>query len=194
MRYVAAFMLFFLLNVVLDGIMMGTGGIASTRLTAQITATAVTIPVANASGFLGADYAWIGNEKFRYSSHTATTFTVWQSGGANGRGWDDTTASGHGRGSEVYNEAANIGNAILGFNAASATGDLGTFDLVVWGNLFIFQTLPKLITWRFEHFMVSPWLTYIRIVFVFISAGFVFWIVGQIGGGIIGGLLTFFRR
>lgn len=189
MRLVAAFALFFLLNVVLDGIMVGTGGIATTRLITPITAASVTLNVANANGFLPADYVVIRDEHIKYTSRTSTTFTV----DAAGRGYNGTTAVAHPVGAKVYNPGTSNINRMVGFTGATTTGAMGAVGFMAQAPFWVLG-LFKLVTWNFAHFQVTPWLSYIRYIFVAISCGFTFWLIMQYAGTFIGGALSLFRR
>lgn len=188
MRYVAAFALIFVMNWVLHGIMEGYGGIAVTRLTANITATSTTLNVANTNGFLDSDYVIIGDEQIKYRGKTTTTFVV------DTRGYNGTEAKAHAAMSNVDNTGGSMANSLLGFNPATTSGSLGSVNMMTSMGSFVIFTVPKLVTWNFAHFQVSPWLQYIRWIFMAVSAGFTFWLIMQYAGTFIGGALSFFRR
>lgn len=192
MKAYIAFLMFFFLNVVLSGIMEGEGGLASTRLTAALTATGTTVTVQSTEGFLDSDYVFIGDERVRYVRRTSTTFIVPAS---NGRGYDNTEAVVHPVGAMVYSEGSSVINGMLGFNVASTGATVGSINLFTVVTNFAFVTLPKLVTWDFAHFQVQPWLQYIRYVFIIISAGFVIYWVVQVFASSFGGIMqSIFRR
>ena len=192
MKATVTFLLIYLINVILGGVMEAGGGIAATRLTTGLTATAVTITVANTDGFLGSDYIVIGGERIRYTSKSSTTFTI---PATNGRGYDNTQATTHVVGSNVYSEASNVLNGIVGFNIASTGATVGSINIATLLWHFLFTSIPKLLTWNFPHLMINPWLQYIRYVGVLITAGYVVYVVLYLSSA-LGGLLQsiFLRR
>jgi len=172
---IVSFMLFNLVNALISSIVEGGGGMAVTRLTADLSASATTIHVASTSGFLRSDYIIIGNEKIRYSSKTATTFIV----ATNGRGWDDTEAVAHAANSKVYSPPASVLNAALGYNVASTGASVGEIDIPLTLASFFTKTLPKLITWDFAQFKLNAAMRWARYVLMTISVGFLIYIAIQ---------------
>lgn len=191
MKAIIAFTMFFLVNTILSGIMEGTGGIAATRLTAAITNASTTLNVANANGFLGSHYVVIGDEYIRYTSRSGTTFTV---PAVNGRGYDGTEARAHAVGSQVYSPNAGAFNGVIGFNVATTGAAVGQINLFTALWTFATVTVPKLITWNFAHLQVTPWLSYLRYVFMAISAGFTVWVVLTYASAFGGVMQSIFRR
>ena len=192
MKATVTFLLIYFINVILGGVMEAGGGMATTRLTTGLTATDTTINVASTAGFLGSDYVVIGGEKIRYTSKSSSSFTV---PATNGRGYDDTDATPHVAGSNVYSEATNVLNGIVGFNIASTGATVGTINIATLLWHFLFTSIPKLLTWNFPHLMINPWLQYIRYVGVLITAGYVVYVVFYLSSA-LGGLLQsiFLRR
>ncbi len=192
MKATVTFLLIYLINVILGGVMEAGGGVATTRLTTGITATGTTIYVANTDGFLGSDYVIIGGEKVRYTSKSSRSFTI---PAINGRGYDNTDATTHVAGENVYSEASNVLNGIVGFNIASTGATVGTINIATLLWHFLYTSIPKLLTWNFPHLMMNPWLQYIRYVGVLITAGYVVYVVFYLSSA-LGGLLQsiFLRR
>jgi len=187
-KLIVAFMLFFLVNIVLDGIMEGGGGIATTQLTTAITPASAVLNVRSTSGFMRSDYVQIGDEKIRHSSTTATTFVVTT------RGYDNTEATSHPLGAKVYSSGSSVVNSALGFNVASTGASIGAVDipLIVWS--FFTTTLPKVITWDFAHFRVSEWLQMLRYIFLAITVGFVVYMAYNIAAALGGIMQRMFAR
>jgi len=173
---ITAFMLFYLMNVMVGAIMEGGGGIAATRLTADITPASNTLSVVSTEGFLRSNYVIIGSEKIRYASTTDTTMVV----ATGGRGWDGTDAAAHSTGAYVYSPEASVFNYALGFNVASTGSDAGEISVPLVLKNFLFVTLPKLVTWDFPQYKVNAWLLIIRYVLIAISTGFLIYIVYHI--------------
>ncbi len=192
MKATVTFLLIYLLNVVLGGVMEAGGGVATTRLIVGITATDTTFHVVNTDGFLGSDYVVIGGEKIRYTSKSSTSFTI---PATNGRGYDNTDAVSHVVGSNVYSEASNVLNGIVGFNIASTGATVGTINIATLLWHFLYTSIAKLLMWNFPHLMINPWLQYIRYVGVLITAGYVVYVVFYLSSA-LGGLLQsiFLRR
>lgn len=189
-KLITAFMLFFLINVMLSAIMEGGGGTTTTRLTADLATAGVTLNVVSTEGFLESDYVIIGQEKIRYSSTTANTFVV----AAGGRGYDGTDATTHGAGAKVYSPESSVLNAALGFNIASTGATVGAIDMFVATKAFFFTTMPKLITWDFAHFRYSEWGQLLRYVFLAISTGFMVYMTWNILSALGGVAQSIFVR
>lgn len=191
MKAVMAFSVIFFINVILSGIMEGSGGIATTRLTANLTDVGTTVTVASTEGFMASDYVEIGDEKVRYTNRTATTFVVPVT---NGRGYDGTEAVAHAAGALVYSPQTSAINGILGFNIASTGTSVGSINLFTAGWRFATVTVPKLVTWDFAHLKVSPWMQYLRYLFIVISTGFVIWVIITFASAFGGVLQRIFVR
>lgn len=191
MKAIMAFAVIFFVCVVLDGIMEGGGGIATTRLTVDLTEAGTTITVASTEGFMTSDYVMIGDERIRYTSTTATTFAVPVT---DGRGYDGTEARAHAAPALVYSPQTSVINGILGFNIASTGASVGTINLFTALPRFAFTTLPKLVTWDFAFFKVSPWMQYFRYLFIVISTGFTIWVIITFASAMGGVLQRIFVR
>ena len=170
-KLVVAFMLFFLVNVLLSAVMEGGGGIATTRLTANLTDVATTVNVANTSGFLRSGYVTVDSEDIRYTSITATTLTGCS------RAYNGTGAVAHNVGTRVYSPESSVINSALGFNVASTGATVGSINMMVAVSSFFFTTMPMLITWDFAHFRYSEWGQLLRYVFLAISTGFLIYMM-----------------
>jgi len=181
-RLIAGFLVFYILNVFLNGIMEGGGGMNTTRLTAALSEVGTTITVANTNGFLRADYVTIGDEDMRYVSRTATTFTV----ATDGRGYNGTDAVEHAANAKVYSRSSSIVNGMIGFNVASTSTSVGGINFGIALLQFMNKSLPMLITWDFAHFRVNEWLQLLRYFFIAMGAAFglymLFQILSALGG------------
>lgn len=192
MKATVTFLLIYLINVVIGGVFEAGGGMAATRLTTGISATTTTINVVSTEGFLASDYVVIGGERVRYTSKTTTSFNI---PATNGRGYSNTVATTHVAGSNVYSEATNIMNGIVGFNIASTGATVGTINIATLLWHFLYTSIPKLLSWNFPHLMVNPILQYLRYVGVLMTAGYVVYVVLYLSSA-LGGLLQsiFLRR
>jgi hypothetical protein len=175
-KALAGFMLFYLINILVGGVLEGGGGMASTRLTLGESAIDVTIDVADTTSFLKSDYVVIANEKIRYTNKTDTTFTV---PATNGRGYSGTIATVHPVGAMVYSPESNMINGILGFNVASTGTTVGAIDVGLIFNHFWTQTVPRLITWDFPQLKIG-WMVYLRIVCIVITGTLIIIFLAQI--------------
>jgi hypothetical protein len=185
------FLLIFFANVILGGVFEAGGGMAATRITAGLTATATTISVVSTDGFLASDYIVIGGEKVRYVSKTSTTFII---PATNGRGYDNTAPTTHVAGAMVYSEATNIINGMIGFNIASTGATVGTINIATLLWHFLYTSIPKLLSWNFPHLMVNPILQFIRYIGVIITAGYVIYVVLYLSSALGGLLQSIFLR
>lgn len=189
-KLITAFMLFYFVNVIFGAIMEGGGGIAATQLTQDLSAGGVTMNVRNTTGFLQAGYVRMGDELVRYTNKTTTTFTV----AAGGRGWDDTDAVAHNAGAKVYSPESSVINSALGFNVMSTGATTATINIPIFVWSFMFNTVPKLITWDFPHFRTIPELQLLRYLFITISAGFIMYLVRDFVAAFGGVLMRAFVR
>lgn len=173
-KAIASALLLFILFSFISSIIEGSGGLATTRLTANIDSTAVTIPVSNTVGFpvAGADQTlrviYIEDERIEYTAFNAanTTFT------AVTRGTGDTVATTHLTGTKVYSADTNVINTALGFNISESQTTLGGVALPQIIGKFFFVSLPRLITWDFNWLKVGAW-QYVRYILFALSAAFV---------------------
>mgnify|MGYP001604645431 CR=1 FL=1 len=106
---------------VLSMAMSGRSGLATTSLTANLSATATSMTVQGTDGFLDADYVIIENERIRYTNRGSTTFTGLT------RGSYDSTASAHASTTVVYNETTGLVNQLVGFNIVQTFANDGFF-------------------------------------------------------------------
>lgn len=123
---------------ILASILQGGGGIVSTALAENITASATSIPVDSTTLFNDQDIIRIGDEKILYSSKTATTFAD------STRGYDDTTASAYEAGRHVYSTEAGALNDAFGFNLGVSIESGGVWGIVMLPINFFTKTLPHL--------------------------------------------------
>ena len=186
-KLIAFFMLLFFVATILSAAMEGSGGVNSTRLTADVTTVATTFNVASTDGFLKAGYLTIGNEKVRYSNKTATTFTGIT------RNWADTSAASHSRNSKVYNNEAQVINSILGFDVASTGSTVGSVSLPLAVKNFVFITVPRLVTWDFS-WLRSDGMVWVRMPLAIITGAFAIYLGWQMASALGGVLQSIFVR
>jgi hypothetical protein len=132
---------FFLVMMVgcglLVGIMQGGGGVVTTELTNNITATETTINVTSTTDFLSTgDYIYIGSEKITYTAMTSTSFTGCV------RGVD---AKAHVIGAYVYTQKAAALNYALGFDIVAVQDNYGWVSWLAIPFLFMVRTIPNVI-------------------------------------------------
>lgn len=193
MKATTAFMIIYFLNVIIGGVFEGGGGIAATRLSSSLSSTATTVNVISTEGFLSSDYIVIGGERIRYVGKTNTAFNVPSS---NGRGYDATTATSHPVNANVYSEATDVINGMIGFNVASTSTTVGKVNIAMVLYNFTTISIPKLLTWNFPHLMVNPLLQYVRYLGVLVTAGYVIYVILYLAGamgGLMNQLFNFFR-
>lgn len=173
MNKINFFALLFLAASIIGSVADGTGSIATTRLSANVTDAVAIIPVDSTTGFLTADYAVIGNEWFYHTGKTANTFTGCT------RGYNSTTASAHLNDAYVYCPETNVWNSALGFNITETGTTGGLIGLATVPLNFFRVTMPRLVMWDFN-FLKTGNMQYVRLVLQIISIGFVITIVLQI--------------
>jgi len=155
-RLLVTFLLMFVGASILGAIMQGGGGIVSTTLASNITASTTYIPAASTSLFAGKDIITIGEEKVLYSSLNATGFNVQT------RGYGGTTAAAHSEGARIYTQEAGVLNNALGFNLAVEAETGGTFGVITMPIKFFTTTLPHLVVLN-VNFLKAPELSIIGI-------------------------------
>jgi len=126
--------------------MAGGGGVASTSLTANITATSDSIPVKSTVGFLSMGEIVIGDERIAYSSTDATHFkdTIVA---PMVRGSNNTASVAHSTNATVYTVEASKVNASMNYSIASISASSG---------LWIMVTLPLALIRMFGQFVSLP--------------------------------------
>ncbi len=149
----------------------GEAGLAATRLSSDITSTASTMEVITTSGFLSADYVFIGNEIICYTGLTATSFTGLS------RGCKSTTADSHATAAKVFNETTGVINQAVGFNLAEAMSTAGFIKTITLAPGALFHAVPKLVMWNYSYLEGDLFefpLAYIKYMILWpLSAGFV---------------------
>jgi len=188
-KLIAAFALFFFVGTLLSAMMEGGGGVNTTRLTADITAASVTIPVSNTDGYLASDILVIANEKIRYTSKTTTQFNV---PATNGRGYDGTTAAAHDRTSFVMSKQSDVINQMLGFNIAATGTTVGSISIMTSLTRFLFTSVPRLVTW--DYAWLSGPLVILRMALAIASTGFTIYMVYMIASALGGIMQSIFVR
>jgi len=157
---------------------------AVTSLTADINAITTTFAVVDTTDFLdGPDDAYVGAEKFRYTSKDATHFLVVS------RGQGGTDAVKHDEGAKVKNESSNILNNVLGYNVATTAASYGTTAAIVGLGWNLLNSVPRMIAWNYSY--LDGQLVMIKYLILWpISAGFVF----SLGMVFITTVMSIFRR
>jgi len=135
----------------LEGVMLGEGGILATGITADVSNTTLTIP-ADTSGFPAASAAtpqviFIDNEQIAYTGLTPTQFNI----PANGRGINNTSKSSHTQGSMVYNQEAAMINESAGFNVVQSNTTVGVITIAMYTLGFFTHAIPNMLTWNFSY-------------------------------------------
>lgn len=145
--------------------MEGQGGFATTRLTAGLNNTAVTVNVISTNDFLDIDYIWIGDERITYAAKTDTSFTGCT------RGTDGTPSLYHAVYTKVYNEGSNVMYNALGFNVAVSDTILGTFWTLSKAVLRVTKIIPRAIAWDYS--FLTGGLTVLKYLLYCLSAGMI---------------------
>ncbi len=166
------FMVFmFLGGGVLNAILTGTTGIATTVLTSDMTSTATSMNVDSTTAFNPQnDVVIIDDETICYASVTATTFAGLTRGPSCRKG---TSAGAHsattgGVANRVYSETPGIVNVLIGFNIASAFSEGGIIGALK-GVVTTMSNLPnflnaaaKMVLWDYDFLSGSyVWLRYV---------------------------------
>lgn len=178
MKALAFFLLLHMVMATISGIAEGGGGVVTTKLTADLSATASSCDVLSTEGFLKKDYIVIGDEYISYTNVDSDSFLSLD------RGWNDTEAKIHLAGTKVYSANADPLNAALGFNIM-ATGDtVGEVEIWSAGTRFLSTTLPRFVTWDYGILQVGA-MTYVRTVLQILGGAFLVFlglnIVGAFG-------------
>ena len=166
------FVFAFTILTFLSGVMDRREVFLATTLTADISPTDLTIPVASTEGWNSHGLLWIGGEHIRYSSKTDTAFIV----ASGDRGFDygtlDTEPKAHSAGAIVKAPEADILNTLMGYDVkviSTNAGDLAGLGLLVWN--FV-RSVPRLIMW--DYAFLQGDLALIRILVLYpISIGFI---------------------
>ena len=147
--FVMTFVSLGLLNAILEG----NTGLASTNLTATLSEDATTMSVQRTQGFTGSGVLVVGDEKLCFTGSTANTFTGLTRGQ---QCRSDSAAASHAAGQRVYSESPGVINVLVGFDIASAYSDGGLFGFVKGtvksvANLPAFmQAVAKMIAWDYR--------------------------------------------
>ena len=131
-----------------SGIMEGGGGMAVTKLTADIDDVIDVITVTSTDGYLDKDVITIGDENIYYTGKTTTpdTFTGCTRGYD---GFGETESASHSIGDSVYTTDASIVNSALGFNIQATAVETGMFSTIVIPWNLLTKTLPHLVVLNF---------------------------------------------
>ncbi len=165
---------------ILDGVLGGSVGIATASLSADLSETAVTASVDNASAFPNGNASVIiDGEIICYGGRTDTTLTSLQRGKRCGDGAKVSSAvSAHLTGARVYNEGSGILNDILNINIASNFSEggfvgqiRGIVKTIAAAPQFI-SILARMIMWDFT-FLTGQYVYVKMVILGALSAGLV---------------------
>jgi hypothetical protein len=149
-RLLLAFLIVFVGTTFLGAIMAGGGGIVSTTLSDDITASADFIPATSTETFANKDVLMVEQEKILYDSKNTTGFI------SHTRGYDDTVAANHTAGRTVYTEAGGILNAALGYSVGVELETSGTLGIIQLPIRFFDTTLPHLVVLNVNFLSDNP--------------------------------------
>ncbi len=177
-----SFMIFIWLIVsIAGGVMKGSMvTVASTELTADISAAVLVIPVSSTTGFPESGFIEIGDERIAYSSTTATQFTGTAILNPLVRGAEDTDAVPHSDGDVVRTIEASMLNQSLNYKLAVLSDASG---------LMAFVTVPWTLVSLLAEFFTLPLgflgtdLQILTFFWIAISIGMIFSIAITIAGG-----------
>jgi len=175
---------------ILAATMKGGGGIVSTTLADNITASSEFIPATNTTLFASRDILLLGDEEILYSSLNSTGFI------AQTRGYDGTDADDHIIGERIYTQEAGVLNAAMGFNVGVEVQTGGTFGIIQLPIRFFTTTLPHMVVLN-ANFLTIPELQYLAI--FWFAAGIALLVtlaivIAPIAIAFISGLLGLIRR
>lgn len=150
-------MFLFIAGTMLSMMVEGGSGIASSPLTATISASDQYIPVQSTAGFLDADTRlFIGDEQISYTSlntsgGTCGSFTppCFDTGGS-GRGSNSTTASAHDLGTHAYSEALGLLNEMVGYRVGDLTTLSGKIFFPIQATGAFLNTISKAVMWDYS--------------------------------------------
>lgn len=167
------FLILHMILSVISGIAEGGGGVITTTLSSELSATSTNVQVVSTAGFVKRDYIVIGDEYIKYFNKDDTSFDASYGflGASSGRGWNDTEAVVHPAGTKVYSSDADPLNAALGFNVLATDQSVGAVDLITVGRRFIDTTLPRFVTWDYGILQVG-FMTYVRTVLQLLGGAF----------------------
>ncbi len=138
-KLITGFLIFGIVIFFAIGVSQGGGGLQTLELTANMTATQITMVVDNTSGMLSADIIDVDSESISYTGLTPTSLTGLT------RGIHQTTAATHSAGAYVYTEGTSAINQSIGFNAASLAVSNGVFAALTIPARFLFTSIPSMI-------------------------------------------------
>lgn len=162
---------FFLITFVfgiIDGIYQG-GGVATSYLTSNISATATQITVRNSEGYLKYGTVTIGNEIIKYSGIDEDNHTFEECE----RGYQETVAYAHSKGSYVYSDSTAFIEGAAGFSVTEIKGTAGVSEMAAFAIGFVTRTIPRAISMNYS-FFEEPGLQYVKYFMFILSAAFVF--------------------
>ena len=109
-NWVVFFVLCFITMQIMSMFIEGEVGLATTSLTAPLSATSTIISVSGTQGFLDSDFVTIDAEDICYTTRGDSSFSGLT------RGCRNTDAEAHSAGKRVYNDTTGMINRVVGFN------------------------------------------------------------------------------
>lgn len=181
-KFVISYAIVFIMFTIFSSILDGGGGMAATRLTANIDNNDTRI-YADTTGFLEADVIFIQGEEIPYSSKTATYFDNCL------RGYNATDAASHSKGDTAYTRGSDILNSAFGFNIISTGEAYGTMGIINIGLRFLGRGVGALGTFNFSFLNNGSWVYFryigmaiglgLLVVFAIIALGTAFGIINK---------------
>ena len=133
-NWIVFFLLCFISMQILSLFIEGEVGLATTQLTAPLSASTTIVSVQGTEGFLGSDFITIDSEDICYATRGATSFSDLT------RGCRNTDAEAHSAGKRVYNDTTGMINRMVGFNILETLSNDGFFT----GSIKLIGSLPTL--------------------------------------------------
>lgn len=181
-KSIAFFAFTFVGCTLLSSILMGGGGLQSTRLSSAATDSDATLTVDSADNFLEAGILFVNDEKLAYTGTGDTTFTGLT------RGYEGTDAAAHADNAIVYSEDAGVLNYAMGFNIATVGATAGVMSIPVIVGKFFTVTVPRLVMWNYS--FLEGDMGILGYFFVAVSLGFII----TLGLAVISAIMGIFRR
>lgn len=173
------------------------GGMAVTRISSDLNATATTIPVVSTAGFLNATpgvpaYLLLqdgSREVVSYTGKTANSFTGVVRGAPDPQTGEQYEAAPHTVGSKIMTTNVGAIDSFMGYNVGGAQGVVGTVKVVVASGVSILRNLPRMLAWDYPWFQGQA--AILRFPLFALSAGFV-WAIAMAFLQLAQGILRIF--
>ena len=148
----------FVMGQIFSFLMEGQSGIATTELSAAISAEERFLPIDSASGFLSADTrVFIGDEEIEYfaiqtSASSTCTSAPCLDTQTTGRGFNDTDAKAHPSGAKVMNVTSGLINQAIGFRVGNTDSILGKFAFPFLAGWALIKFVAAAVMWDYQIF------------------------------------------